>query len=56
MERRKAEGRRKMGSSVSYGKHQARSGFVSDTWTVQRLHLLHNGKSVPVEKTSLISV
>lgn len=39
-----------MGPGVSYGKHQARSGFVSDTWTVERLHLLLNGKSVPVKR------
>lgn len=46
----KEEGRGKMGTGVSYGKHQARSGFVPDTWTVERLHLLFNGKSVQVKR------
>jgi len=39
-----------MGAGVSYGKHQERNGFVSDTWTVERLRLLLNGKSVPVKR------
>ena len=39
-----------MGTDVSYGKHHPRSGFVSDTWTVERLHFAAQWKICAGEK------